>query len=38
MARELALIHMKDELKPDRLEQRHKAKMAQYKQLRRNKI
>jgi hypothetical protein len=38
MARELALIHMKDELKPDRLKQRHKAKMAQYNTLRRNKI
>ena len=38
MARELALIHMKEELKPERLEQRHKVKMAQYKSLKRNKI
>ena len=38
MARELALLHMKEELKPERLEQRHKTKMAQYKQLKRNKI
>ena len=38
MARELALLHCKDELTPERLKQRHAAKMAQYKTLRRNKI
>ena len=38
MARELALLNMKEDIKPERLQQRHAAKMAQYKTLRRNKI
>ena len=38
MARELALLNMKDEIKPERLRQRHAAKLAQFETLRRNKI
>jgi len=37
-ARELALIAHKDDLTPERLAQRHTTKLAQYGQLRRNKI
>ena len=38
MSRELALVKHSEELKPERLKQRHQAKLAQYKQLRRNKV